>query len=45
VQAQEIVRLNKFEDRIMVLKAKIEELKELPGPFKQVDIIVSEWMG
>lgn len=29
----------------MVIKTKIEELKELPGPQKKVDIIVSEWMG
>jgi hypothetical protein len=29
----------------MVIKSKIEELKELPGPYKKVDIIVSEWMG
>ena len=40
--AQEIVRKNGMQDKITVIKGKMEEV-ELPVP--QVDIIISEWMG
>lgn len=38
----EIVKCNKMEDKIKVIKGKIEDV-ELP--VEKVDIIVSEWMG
>ena len=41
-QARKIVQRNGFEDKITLIRGKIEEI-ELP--VKQVDIIVSEWMG
>lgn len=41
-KAKEIVSLNGFEDKITLLQGKLEDI-ELP--VKQVDIIVSEWMG
>lgn len=44
-QAQEIIKLNKQEDRIQIVKSKVEDIKKLPGPYEKVDIIVSEWMG
>ena len=40
--AKQIIKQNGLEDRITVLKGKVEDL-ELPVP--KVDIIVSEWMG
>lgn len=40
--AREIIKKNGLEDKITVLKGKMEEV-ELPVP--QVDIIISEWMG
>ena len=40
--AQEIVRRNEMEDKITLIKGKVEEV-ELP--VRQVDIIISEWMG
>lgn len=40
--AREIIRKNGLEDKITVLKGKMEEI-ELP--VKKVDIIISEWMG
>lgn len=40
--AREIVRLNGFADKIVLLKGKMEEVV-LPEP--KVDIIISEWMG
>jgi precorrin-6B methylase 2 len=40
--AREIVTLNGFADKITLIKGKMEEV-ELP--VKQVDIIISEWMG
>lgn len=42
-QAKRIVEINGMSDRIQVIRGKIEEI-ELPD-VKQVDIIVSEWMG
>lgn len=38
----EIVKCNKMEDKIKVIKGKIEDVKL---PVEKVDIIVSEWMG
>jgi len=40
--AREIVKRNGLEDKITVIKGKMEEI-ELPVP--KVDIIISEWMG
>lgn len=40
--AREIIKKNGLEDKITVLKGKMEEI-ELP--VKEVDIIISEWMG
>lgn len=40
--AREIIKKNGLEDKITILKGKMEDL-ELPVP--QVDIIISEWMG
>jgi len=42
VQAIQIVKDNKLEDTITLIKGKVEEI-ELPVP--SVDIIISEWMG
>jgi protein arginine N-methyltransferase 1 len=39
--AKEIVKANKLDDKITVIKGKLEEI-ELPS---KVDIIISEWMG
>lgn len=41
-QAVEIVRLNGYQDRVSIVKGKVEEV-ELP--VEKVDIIISEWMG
>ena len=41
-QARKIVKLNGFDDKITLIRGKMEEI-ELPVP--NVDIIVSEWMG
>lgn len=40
--AREIVKRNGLEDKITIIKGKMEEI-ELP--VKKVDIIISEWMG
>lgn len=40
--AQEIIKQNGLSDKITVIKGKMEEI-ELP--VKEVDIIISEWMG
>lgn len=40
--AEEIIKQNGFADKITVLKGKVEEVKL---PVKEVDIIISEWMG
>lgn len=40
--AKAIVKKNKLEDKITIIKSKVEEA-ELP--VKKVDIIISEWMG
>lgn len=41
-QAQLIVKENNLEDRITIIKGKVEEIVL---PVKYVDIIISEWMG
>lgn len=43
--AKKIVDENKMSHKIVVVKSKIEELEKLPKGFKEVDIIISEWMG
>ena len=40
--AREIIKRNKLDGKITVIKGKMEEI-ELPVP--KVDIIISEWMG
>uniref|UniRef100_A0A1A8PMM6 Protein arginine N-methyltransferase 3 n=1 Tax=Nothobranchius rachovii TaxID=451742 RepID=A0A1A8PMM6_9TELE len=41
-QAMDIVRSNNLEDKITLIKGRIEDIKL---PVEKVDIIVSEWMG
>ncbi|KAM6172183.1 protein arginine N-methyltransferase 3 isoform 2-T2 [Erethizon dorsatum] len=41
-QAMDIIRLNKLEDTVLLIKGKIEEVHL---PVEKVDIIISEWMG
>ncbi|XP_060015505.1 protein arginine N-methyltransferase 3 isoform X4 [Lagenorhynchus albirostris] len=41
-QAMHIIRLNKLEDTIMLIKGKIEEVRL---PVEKVDVIISEWMA
>nr|DBA17637.1 TPA: hypothetical protein GDO54_003055 [Pyxicephalus adspersus] len=41
-QAMDIIRLNKLEDKIVLIKGRIEEIDL---PVENVDIIISEWMG
>jgi len=43
-QAREIIKDNGFENVITLIKGKVEEV-ELPEGIKEVDIIISEWMG
>lgn len=40
--AVEIVKQNKLDDKITIIKSKVEEAKL---PVEKVDIIISEWMG
>jgi len=40
-QAKLIVKANNFEDRIVMIKDKMEDAKL---PVEKVDIIISEWM-
>ena len=40
--AREIVKVNGYEDKITIIKGKVEEIDL---PVDKVDIIVSEWMG
>lgn len=42
--AQKIIEANHLSDIITLVKGKVEEI-ELPDGIKQVDIIISEWMG
>ncbi|RVE74182.1 hypothetical protein OJAV_G00019410 [Oryzias javanicus] len=41
-QAMDIIRSNQLEDRITLIKGRIEDIKL---PVEKVDIIISEWMG
>lgn len=43
--AKKIVEENKMSHKIVVVKSKIEDMDKLPRGFKEVDIIISEWMG
>lgn len=43
-KAEQIVKANGFEHVITVIRGKVENI-QLPDDIKQVDIIVSEWMG
>lgn len=43
--AKKIIDENKLSHKIVVVKSKIEDIKSLPRDYKEVDIIVSEWMG
>lgn len=43
--AKKIVEENKMGHKIVVVKSKIEEIDKLPHDYKEVDIIISEWMG
>lgn len=45
IWAKRIIKENRMEDKITVVKQKMEEITELPNGIKQVDVIVSEWMG
>jgi len=42
--ARTIVKVNKFENVVTIIRGKMEEV-ELPDGIEKVDIIVSEWMG
>lgn len=42
--AVDIVKENGFEDKITLIKGKLEDI-ELPDGIEKVDIIISEWMG
>lgn len=42
VQANQIIKENGFEDKITLIKGKVEEITL---PVEEVDIIISEWMG
>ncbi|XP_028294892.1 protein arginine N-methyltransferase 3-like [Gouania willdenowi] len=41
-QAMDIIRANHLEDKITLIKGRIEDIKL---PVEKVDIIISEWMG
>lgn len=42
--AERVIKDNGFDDRITIVKGKVEEV-ELPEGIDKVDIIISEWMG
>ena len=42
--AEEIVKLNKLDHIVSLVKGKVEEVS-LPDGIEKVDIIISEWMG
>ena len=42
--AERIVKANGFEDKITLIRGKVEDV-ELPDGLQKVDIIISEWMG
>lgn len=43
--AKKIIEENNMAHKIIVIKSKIEDLQALPNGLKEVDIIISEWMG
>lgn len=43
--AKKIIEENNLGHKIIVVKSKIEDLEKLPNDIKEVDIIISEWMG
>ena len=45
VAAGRLVKECRLEERITVHRGRIEDMHELPGRIKEVDVIVSEWMG
>ncbi|KAL3313190.1 Protein arginine N-methyltransferase 1 [Cichlidogyrus casuarinus] len=42
--AQEIVKDNGMQDKITLIKGKVEEVS-LPEGYEKVDVLISEWMG
>lgn len=44
-KARQIAFENGLDKQITFIRGKVEDLHELPGSYKDVDIIVSEWMG
>jgi protein arginine N-methyltransferase 1 len=40
--AKEIIKQNKLNDKVTIIKSKVEDVKL---PVSKVDIIISEWMG
>ncbi|KAI3382449.1 hypothetical protein SNEBB_006689 [Seison nebaliae] len=44
-QAKIIVKENKMDDRVTLIRGKVEDIEKLPFDIEKVDIIVSEWMG
>jgi protein arginine N-methyltransferase 1 len=42
--AETIIKANKLDDVVTIVKGKVEEI-ELPHGIEKVDIIISEWMG
>ena len=44
-KARQIAFENGLDKQITFIRGKVEDLHELPGNYKHVDIIVSEWMG
>lgn len=45
VQSRQIVKDNRLDHIVEVIQSKLEDIKELPGGFEKVDVIISEWMG
>lgn len=45
IWAKRIIKENGMEDKITVIKQKMEDIQELPNGLTHVDVIVSEWMG
>ena len=43
--AEGLVHFNNLQDKITVIRSRIEDLADLPHDLTKVDMIVSEWMG
>ncbi|CAP31806.1 Protein CBR-PRMT-1 [Caenorhabditis briggsae] len=43
--SRQIIKDNNLDHIVEVIQAKVEDVKELPGGYEKVDIIISEWMG